>query len=155
MKSKKSLEVRFIKTHDDAVLPERAHQHIGTGDACYDLMAVEDTVIPARGSAVVPVGLKLAHITPGYWLRIEARSGNGFKKGLEPHPGVIDNGYRGDLGIKLFNLTDTDQEIKAGNGVAQFSIQRMIIADAISWTTEEAVEKTARGESGFGSTNKN
>lgn len=34
--------VKFERTHPDAVLPTIAYQ----GDACFDLMAVEDTVIP-------------------------------------------------------------------------------------------------------------
>jgi len=150
MNLKNNIEISFLKTHTDALLPERAHNDPLKGDACYDLFAVEDTVIPANGSAVVPVGLKVGHISAGYWLKIEARSGNGFKKGLEPHPGVIDNNYRGDLGIKLFNLTDEDQVIEKGKGAAQFSIQRMLVADWVGWTDQAT--SSDRGEKGFGST---
>ena len=34
--------VKFEKTHEDAIIPEIAYE----GDACFDLFAVEDTVIP-------------------------------------------------------------------------------------------------------------
>jgi dUTPase len=37
--------IKFVKTHEDAKLPTKAHQ----GDNCFDLYAVEDTVIP-RGT---------------------------------------------------------------------------------------------------------
>ena len=143
----------FVKTHKDAILPERGYKDIEKGDACYDLFAVEDTVIPAKGSAVVPVGLSVGNIPPGYYLKIEARSGNGFVKGLEPHPGIIDNGYRGDLGVKLFNLSDEDQTIKKGKGAAQFSIQRMFVAE-VAWVDADDATDSTRGEKGFGSSDK-
>ena len=148
-----SKQVHFVKTHPDAILPKKNHPNPTTGDAGYDLFAVETTLIPAHGSAVVPVGMKLGYITPGYWFRIEARSGNGFKKSLEPHPGIIDNPYRGDLGVKLFNLSDKDQVIEKGAGTAQFIIYKMEDAE-IKWIDEELVEATERGEKGFGSSDK-
>ena len=150
----KTVEIKFVKTHESAILPVKNHTHNLLGDAGYDLFAVEDTVIPARGSAVVPVGIKLGYITPGYWFKIEARSGNGFVKGLEPHPGIIDNPYRGDLGVKLFNFTDLDQVVGKGKGAAQFIIYEMIPATCL-WITEEDVESTERAERGFGSSDNN
>jgi len=119
------IKIKFIKTHEDARLPIKNHHD----DACYDLFAIEDTLIPTNGCAVVPVGLKVGYIEPGYYIKIEGRSGNGFKKGLEPHPGIIDSGYRGDMGIKLFNFSKTDQIIQKHKGVAQFSIHKVIDAN--------------------------
>lgn len=147
------VEIRFVKTHPDAILPSKNHPDRLIGDAGYDLFTVEDTIIPAKGSAVVPVGLKLGYISPGWWFRIEARSGNGFKKGLEPHPGIIDNPYRGDLGIKLFNLSDQDQVIEKGKGAAQFIVYEMVNSFC-DWIEEDRVELTDRGEKGFGSSDK-
>lgn len=147
-------QILFVKTHPDAILPKKNHSEPLTGDAGYDLFAVETTTIPARGHAVVPVGLKLGYIQPGFWIRIEARSGNGFKKNLEPHPGIIDNPYRGDLGIKLFNLSDKDQIIEKGAGAAQFIIYKMEDDFETRWISEEEVEITNRGENGFGSSDK-
>ena len=99
--------LKFEKTNDRAQLPTKNH-HNDTG---FDVYCVEDKVIPARGSAVVDVGLKFAFIPSGYWVKIEGRSGLGFKHGILPHPGIIDNGYRGSAGIKLYNLTDVDYEV--------------------------------------------
>ena len=45
-------EIKFKKTNDDAILPRKAHPDSKTGDTGYDLFAVEDTSIPAKGSAV-------------------------------------------------------------------------------------------------------
>ena len=144
----KVLTVKFKKTHDDAKLPTVNNEECMTGDSGYDLFAVEDTTIPARGSAVVPVGLTLADITPGYWFRIEPRSGLGFKHGLQPHLGVIDNQYRGDLGVKLYNFSDTDAVIEKGKGCAQLVVYRLL-QPIIEWADE--VSDTNRGADGFGS----
>jgi len=67
----KEIELKVVKTHPDAKLPHRAHDN----DSGYDVYSVEEVVVPARGSVVVPVGLTLAYITPGYWFRVEPRSG--------------------------------------------------------------------------------
>ena len=68
-------DVKFLKTHPDAVLPQRNHKHPFTGDSGYDVTAVEEMLIPARGAAVVPIGLKLAYLPPGVGIRIESCSG--------------------------------------------------------------------------------
>lgn len=141
--------IKFKKTHPDAILPRKAHPHPETGDTGFDLFAVEDTVIPARGSAVVPVGLVLADITPSFWFRIEPRSGLGFKHNLQPHLGVIDNPYRGDLGVKLYNFSDKEVTIEKGIACAQFVVYE-IYETAVEFVDE--VSETDRGESGFGST---
>jgi dUTP pyrophosphatase len=146
------MSIDFVKKHPDAVLPKRNHDNPSTGDVGYDVFAVEDTVIPARGSAVVEVGLQLANITPGYWFRIEARSGLGFKHSIKPHFGVIDNPYRGDLGIKLYNDSDADVKIEKGKACAQFIVYEMITAYC---RFVEEPTTTDRGAKGFGSSDGN
>ncbi len=145
------VSIKFVKTHLDAQLPVTGNRESGTGDSGYDLTAVQDTVIPGNRSAVVEVGLTLAYIDPGYWFRIEPRSGLGFKHSLQPHLGVIDNGYRGDLGVKLFNFCDKMYEVKKGDRIAQLVIYPLI-QPLCEWVDE--VEETDRGASGFGSTGK-
>ena len=193
------VEVKLIKTHDDAKLPVRNHGNreinayeervmevenerlqnekpemyahgmrigfpmeqdadgqltnrvMGTGDTGYDIFAVEDTVIPAKGSNIVGTGIELAYISPGYWFRIEARSGLGFKYGIIPHFGIIDNNYQGNLGIKLYNLSDIDYGVKKGDRIAQI-VFYPVVDSKISWTTEKI--ETIRGANGFGSSGK-
>lgn len=138
--------LKFEKTHPDAKLPTKNHE----SDTGYDVYCVEDKVVPARGSAVVAVGLKFADIPEGYWIKVESRSGLGFKHGITAHPGIIDNGYRGDAGIKLYNLTDTDYTVKKGDRIAQF-----VVYLNIGMQVEEGnVQETSRGDKGFGSSGK-
>jgi len=142
------MEIKFLKTHEDAVLPKSNHSDLLTGDTGYDLTSVEAVVIPAKGSSVVPIGIKVGYITPGYWFKIEGRSGLGFKHSIQPHFGIIDNPYRGDCAVKLYNLSDVDYEIKKGDRIAQMVVYQLI-QPSINWIEE--VEETERGEKGFGS----
>lgn len=145
-----SINIKLVKTHPDAELPVAANDTCGTGDSGYDLVAVEDIKIPAGGSGVVPVGLTLADITPGYWIRIEPRSGLGFKHNIQPHLGVIDSGYRGDLGVKLYNFSQSNHYVvKKGDKIAQLVVYPLI-QPTFRYTDE--VTETVRGSSGFGST---
>lgn len=145
------MNIKLIKTHPGAVLPTANNKEPGTGDSGFDLVAVERTSIMQRGSAVVPVGLTLADITPGYWIRIEPRSGLGFKHNLQPHLGVIDNGYRGDLAVKLYNFSDNGYLIQPGDKIAQLVVYPLL-QPTFEFTDE--ITETARGDKGFGSSDK-
>lgn len=135
--------VLFNKTHPEAKLPTKNHED----DTGFDVYSVESKLIPARGSAIVDVGLEFADITPGFWVKVEGRSGLGFKHGITPHPGIIDNGYRGNAGIKLYNNTDVDYTVTAGDRIAQFVVYRNYNVVM----SEGAVSETSRGSKGFGS----
>lgn len=124
---------------------------IGTGDTGYDVFAVEDAVISARGFAIVDTGIEVAYISPGFWFKIEARSGLGFKHSVAPHPGVVDNCYRGGLKIKLYNHSDTSYEVKKGDRIAQL-VFYPVVEPQIDWMDEKI--NTARNENGFGSSGK-
>lgn len=175
------IDVKFIKTHEKAQLPKRNHSSttsiVVTGDSGYDLYAVEDVVIPATqvlpkvdvgtiamdeddfecsdrvtiGNAIVPIGLQLAYIQDGYYMRIEGRSGLGFKSGIQPHFGIIDNQYRGDLSIKLYNLTGKDYQVKIGDRIAQ-AVFYPIIEAKLSFSAQ--ITETTRSNKGFGSSGK-
>lgn len=138
--------LKFEKTHPDAKLPTKNHE----SDTGYDVYSIESKVVPARGSAVIGVGLKFAYIPEGYWVKVESRSGLGFKHGIFAHPGIIDNGYRGDAGVKLYNLTDNDYNINSGDRIAQFAVY-MNIPMHVEFGK---VEESARGDKGFGSSGK-
>jgi dUTP pyrophosphatase len=135
--------LKFKKTNANAKLPTKNNE----SDTGFEVYCVEDKIIPARGSDVVDVGLEFAYITPGYWVKVEGRSGLGFKHGISPHPGIIDSGYRSNAGIKLYNLTDKDYEIKKGDRIAQF-----VVYKNYSVIVEEGdIEQSDRGANGFGS----
>tara|TARA_R100000951_G_scaffold111396_2_gene110379 strand:- start:34523 stop:35011 length:489 start_codon:yes stop_codon:yes gene_type:complete len=155
--------ILFKQVHPDAKLPTKTHSGAGIGDTGYDVYAVENVVIDPGKSAVVDVGIELAYMPPGYWIRIEGRSGLGFVKGIWPHPGIIDNQYRGNMGVKLYNLNkpsadDWDgvygtstmkeaYEVKAGDRIAQLVVYKLHELDVAFGASVES----ERGEKGFGS----
>lgn len=150
------VSLKFVKCSEDAILPTRNHDDIikdqilyaGTADTGFDIYGSEDTTIPAHGSAVVPTGIKVGYITPGFWFKIESRSGLSFKADTIAHPGVIDNQYRGDTGVKLYNFGDQDLHVEKGDRIAQLAVYP-IINPTVEWIDE--AEDSARGEKGFGS----
>ena len=138
----------FIKTHELAKLPTKNNNT----DSGYDVFCVETKIVPALKSAVIDVGLKFAHIPPGYWIKVESRSGLGFKHGIMAHPGIIDNGYRGDAGIKLYNLTDKDYTVAVGDRIAQLVLYPLAPNYSVQFT--DIPTESNRGEAGFGSSGK-
>lgn len=155
------IEVKFVKTDDRAILPTRNHGNIekgvtdkldiidGTHDSGFDLYAIDEVSIPPSECRVVPVGLKVGYITPGYWFRIESRSGLSFKNGILAHPGIIDNQYRGDLGVNMYNHgSERYYTVKPGDKIAQMVLYPLIDCK-VSFT--DKVTETIRAEKGHGS----
>ena len=66
-----------------------------------------DCVVPARGKAVVRTGLAIA-IPHGTYARIAPRSGLAVKHFVDTGAGVVDEDYRGEVGVVLFNHGDRD-----------------------------------------------
>lgn len=143
------------KTHPDAVIPQAAY---GSTSACFDVTCVETTTIPARGFAVVPNGLNISiDQHEHFWMQIQLRSSKGFKHSLIPHYGTVDAGYTGDLGVKIYNVGDTDVTIEKGERYAQIAVipkPQYTIVELDDAKFEEFKAKQARGDSGFGSSGK-
>ena len=108
--------------------------------------------VPARGRALVPTGLVVL-LPPLYEAQVRPRSGLALKHGITVlnTPGTIDSGYRGEIGVILFNSSDIDFQVKKGDRVAQ-----VVIAPVTQPVIEEAqeIDETDRGAGGFGSTGK-
>jgi dUTP pyrophosphatase len=141
------IKIGFQKTHPDAKLPFKKRPT----DTGYDLFAVEDVIIPAKSDAIVPTGLSVTKTPIGVWYLILPRSGLGFQHGIQPHLGVIDNGYRGDLGVKLYNFSDKDYPVGKGDRIAQIAYFPLISLEPY-W--ENSKEETDRGTTGFGDSGK-
>lgn len=144
------IKVQFVKTDHRAKLPKFNNVDPLTGDAGADLYSVDWGKVPARGSAIVDVGLKVGYIPPGWYFTIETRSGLGFKHGLMCHRGIIDTMYRGDLSVKVYNHSDNDYPYEPGTRIAQICFHRLTQPE-FDWIDEKDVVATVRGEKGFGS----
>lgn len=110
----------------------------------------ESIVLKPFQRLVVKTGLFIS-LQQGYEAQIRPRSGLALKKGITVlnSPGTIDADYRGEIGVILINLSDSDFEINTGDRIAQ-----MIIAkhQTIQWEAVDKLDGSVRGDKGFGST---
>lgn len=134
------------RTCDTAKVPTRG----SVDSAGWDLSASKATVVPARGKALVKTGLKIA-LPAGTYGRIAPRSGLAWKKHIDVGAGVIDRDYRGEVSVVLFNHAGEDLAVAVGDRVAQLVLERISMVDVVE-VPEAALEATARGGGGFGST---
>lgn len=120
------------------------------GDAGLDLYARADAIVEPGGRALVPTGIAIA-LPAGYVALTVPRSGFALKHGgtLLNSPGVIDAGYRGEIGSIVHNTDAAPLQIRRGDRIAQMLILQL---PAITLTEVEALPGTQRAGSGFGST---
>ena len=138
-------KVSFQKLHPDAKIPTRAYE----ADAGLDLTTVETGVLLPGEGRIFKTGLAMA-LPVGFVGLVWDRSSMG-KRGIKTLGGVIDSGYRGEIGVILWNLTKESQEIKAGERIAQLLIQAVATPQTVEVTELPSSE---RGSGGFGSSGK-
>jgi dUTP pyrophosphatase len=100
--------------------------------------------------AIIKTGLFM-ELPKGYEAQVRPRSGLAAKKGITVlnAPGTIDADYRGEVGVILVNLSNTDFTIENGERIAQMVIAKHERAE---WEAVEELSETLRGAGGFGST---
>lgn len=133
----------------DRQLPLPSYEH--PGDAGLDLRARVDATLGPGERMLMPTGIAIA-LPPGYAGFVHARSGQALRRGLgvANGTGVVDAGYRGEIGVVLVNLDPRERiEIARGDRVAQLVIAPVSAAAVIEVAS---LPGTHRGEGGFGST---
>ena len=97
---------------------------------------------------LIPTGLYI-ELPAGFEAQVRPRSGLALKHGITVlnSPGTIDADYRGEIGVILVNLSETEFTVNDGDRIAQMVISQYIKADL---TETEKIEMTKRGEGGFG-----
>lgn len=132
-----------IKLDEGAYMPERAH----VTDAGLDLRAKESKIIPARGFAIFRTGVhvQLPRGTAGV---LVSKSGLNVKHNLTS-TGLIDEGYTGEIVVKLYNHGHTYYKVKAGDKISQ-----LVIIPVFNKPLEvvDDLDESDRGNNGFGST---
>ena len=110
----------------------------------------ESIILKPFQRLVVKTGLFIS-LQQGYEAQIRPRSGLALKKGITVlnSPGTIDADYRGEIGVILINLSDSDFEINTGDRIAQMIIAKY---QTIEWEAVDKLDDSVRGDKGFGST---
>lgn len=139
--------IQFKKLSTLATVPTRGSEFA----AGYDLYSTEGYTLQPLERKLFKTNIALA-IPNGLYGRIAPRSGLAYKDGLDTMAGVIDEDYRGDVGVILINLGDKPKEIKAGDKIAQIIFENYTEAGFSEVYSE--LPLSARDGKGFGSTDK-
>lgn len=136
MKAGKIFSGNLTKKHDE--------------DAGQDIHANESLIIPPLSNAAVHTGLKIA-VPEGHVGLVWPRSGSSFNNHIETGAGCIDENYRGEVVVKLYNNGRQEFKIEEGDRIAQLLT---IPVNNLRYVESDEIDETERGESGFGSTGK-
>lgn len=141
------VKVRMMAGCED-LFPAKAHHD----DAAYDLRSRSDMELAVGKSTLVPTGMFL-ELPVGFEAQVRPRSGLALKHNLSltNSPGTIDAGYRGEVGVIMFNPGPEPFPVRRGDRIAQ-----MVIAELpeVELVPAEELSESGRGEGGFGSTGK-
>ena len=132
-----------------AQVPTYAHET----DAAADLYAMETVVVEGNSLGnKIRTGVKI-QLPEGWLAMILPRSSMGTKTPLRlsNSVGLIDSGYRGELGVLYDNISDTPYTINAGDRIAQLLVMPSYRFQA---KVVDILADSDRGETGFGDSGK-
>lgn len=110
----------------------------------------ENIVLKKGERKLIKTGISIA-LPENYEAQVRPRSGLALKNGITVlnTPGTIDADYRGEIGVILANLGDSDFTIERGMRIAQMVIAPVVQAELVE---VKELDETSRGKGGFGST---
>lgn len=137
--------IALFKLHTpEAQKPKKAHPD----DAAFDVFSAQAGVINPRKWKDFQIGVSM-QLPHGYYGKFASRSGLMFKYDIHAFHGTIDNGYRGQMVVRLFNYGDEPFEVAVGDRIAQLVILPYAQIDG---EIVDKLDDTERGANGFGST---
>ncbi len=120
------------------------------GDAGYDLYTSETITIQPHSAASVHTQVAV-ELPQGYWMEIMPKSGLATKHNIAVHNGVIDNGYRGEIIVHIYNHSDKEYTFNKNDKLAQAVLRKLHVLEL---EEVEELSNSSRGKAGFGSTGK-
>lgn len=129
---------------NSAILPKRGFE-LAAG---LDLYSPVSGIIEPFQRLLIPLDISI-ELPKGTFGHILPRSGLALKNGIHVGAGVIDEDYRGNVGVLLFNLGNVPFVFKQGDRIAQLVIKSY---ENINLVQKEKLDDSLRGNGGFGST---
>ena len=132
-----------VRLDDGAFMPER---HYAT-DAGADIRTPRTFVLPAGGSATVKTGVHV-QLPHGTVAMLKSKSGLNVDHGIIGE-GVVDEGYDGEIRVKLYNMSENPHIFEAGDKIIQMCVMPVLYP---TYVQAEEIEGGDRGSNGIGST---
>lgn len=141
--------VEIKRLDPDLELPARAHP----GDGAIDLRSREDVTLLPGEFKTIPTGIAVS-IPYGFGGFIIPRSGLASRLGVSivNSPGLIDAGYRGEIGVVLINHSKEEVNFTRGDRIAQMAIMPVSL---VPWVEVKELDSSVRASGGFGSSGVN
>lgn len=122
--------------------------------ACFDMFSnnYEPIIIPSHKTVKVSSGIK-TEIESGFQLKLHNRSGFSTKDDivLAHCVGTIDEDYRGEITIPLYNRSNTDYVLEPHSRVCQAEVIPAWRCEFEEILEESELTTTARDDGGYGS----
>ena len=142
--------VDFVKTSDEAKIPQKGIERA----AGYDVFSAEDGEIAPQTIGKINSGVKISKISQNIYLQILSRSSIALNNSCITVCGVIDQNYRGNIYVLLYNTSrENSFKIKKGDRIGQIVLMPMIKLRS-NTISKDPIKKGKRKTLGFGSTNK-
>ena len=150
VKESVKVKVNFVNTSKNI---DPTHTHID--DSGMDLRADLEQPITIEKGNIEIIGTGLSFELPeGYEIQVRPRSGLAAKNGVTVlnTPGTVDRGYTGEIKVILINLGKTNFVVNSGDRIAQAVISPVVSGRWCILKNKNKLNKTSRGDGGFGST---
>jgi dUTP pyrophosphatase len=145
-------QLRLRRLPHGAGLPLPAYQtaHAAGLDLAAAVPADAPVALAPGARGLVPTGFAIA-LPEGFEAQVRPRSGLAVHHGVTVlnTPGTIDADYRGEIQVILINLGAEPFTVTRGLRIAQLVVAPVVRASVIE---ADALDDTARGAGGFGST---
>lgn len=146
---KERLGIMILKVHNEGQQPLQYATEGAVGLDLHANLSCERWVNPGDrwkvGSGIY------VEIPPGYEAQVRGRSGLALHHGIIIPVGTIDQDYRGEIAVIVFNCGKDPFRIAPGDRIAQLVVQPVIRVEVASLARED-LSHTQRGTNGFGST---
>ena len=132
-----------VKLEDCAYMPERAHDT----DAGADIFAPYAFYIKPHTSETIHTGVHV-ELPAGTVGMLKSKSGLNIKHGILSE-GVIDEGFTGEIIVKLYNHGPYTVNFESGDKISQLVIMPVLYP---TFQQADEIKGGERGDNGYGST---
>jgi len=139
--------LQFVKLTEHALTPTRKSPR----SAGFTLRSPYDTTVPARGKELIRRDLQIK-LPEGCYGRISPITDLALFHHLSIGAGVIDEVFRGNLSVLLFNHSENHYIVSRGDKIATLVYEKIYFAEL---DLLEKLDDAWSGASGFGSTGQN